>query len=48
MEICKSELLRIISYLEGAARLYDTQPKASAMTRAFLIRRLVKKLRQKL
>lgn len=48
MEVCKTDVLRIIKYLEDAAALYDRQQGQRFVCRAWMIRRLTKKLKQKL
>jgi hypothetical protein len=48
MEVCKTDMRTIIRYLDDAARLYDTQPGQRSICRAWVIRRLSKKLNKKL
>lgn len=44
MEVCKTDMQRIIKYLDDAAKLYDTQPGQRSVCRAWVIRRLISKL----
>lgn len=44
MEISKTDLSKVISYLYDAARLYDALPMQSMKSRAHMIRQLVAKL----
>lgn len=48
MEICKSDLTKIIKYLNDAAALYDQQHKQKYNCRAWCIRQLTTKLTNKL
>lgn len=48
MEISKSDLLKIMSYLNDAARLYDALPMQSMKCRAHMIRQLTVKLKSKI
>lgn len=48
MEICKTDLKRIVAYLEGAAKTYDTMRGQRYVCRAWVIRQLIKKLNRKL
>ena len=48
MEVCKTDVRTIIKYLDDAAKLYDTQPGQRYVCRAWVIRRLIKKLNKKL
>ncbi len=47
-DICKTDLRRIIAYLDAAAALYDKQPGLRASSRAWCIRNLITKLNKKL
>lgn len=47
MEICKTDLARIIKYLTEAALLYDQRGSLSARCRAWSIRQLVEKLEKR-
>lgn len=50
-EVCKSDLRKIISYLEDAAKLYDalaTLPMQKATCRADMIKHLTTKLKTKI
>lgn len=48
MEICKTDMLKIIKYLNDAAALYDKQPGQCNVSRAWCIRQLIEKLNKKL
>ena len=48
MEICKTDILKIIKYLSDAAVMYDSLPGQKNVCRAWVIRRLIKKLNKKL
>ena len=48
MEVCKTDMLRIIKYLGDAALLYDRQPSLRMSERARMIRQLNRKLNKKL
>nr|DAK08451.1 MAG TPA: hypothetical protein [Caudoviricetes sp.] len=48
MEVCKTDVRTIIKYLDDAAKLYDTLPGQRSVCRAWVIRRLIKKLNKKL
>lgn len=48
MEVCKSDVRTIARYLSDAARVYDALPGLRNVCRAWVIRRLVKKLNKKL
>lgn len=48
MEISKSDMERVIAYLDDAAELYRIQPKPKHQWRATLIKQLTKKLKRKL
>lgn len=48
MEVCKTDIRNIIRYLDDAAKLYDTQQGQRSVCRAWVIRRLIKKLNKKL
>lgn len=45
MEISKTDLQKIISYLNDAAKLYDALPMQSLKCRAHMIRQLTAKLK---
>ena len=45
MEICKTDVLKIIAYLDDAARLYDALPMQKCKSRAHMIRSLTDKLK---
>jgi hypothetical protein len=48
MEICKTDVKKIVAYLDDAAKLYDTQRGQRYVCRAWVIRRLIEKLNRKL
>lgn len=48
MEICKTDVKKILAYLDDAAKLYDTQRGQRNVCRAWVIRRLIEKLNRKL
>lgn len=47
-DICKSDLQKVISYLDDAAKLYDALPMQSMKSRAHMIKQLTIKLKSKL
>lgn len=47
MEISKTDLLKIINYLNDATRLYEALPMQSMKSRAHMIRRLTDKLKSR-
>lgn len=48
MEICKTDVKKIVAYLDDAAKLYDTQRGQRNVCRVWVIRRLIEKLNRKL
>lgn len=48
MEICKTDVQRIIKYLDDAATLYDTQPGQRNNCRAWVLRQMRQKLQKRL
>lgn len=48
MELHKTDTLKIIAYLDDAARLYDALPMQSLKCRAHMIRQLTAKLKTRL
>lgn len=48
MEICKTDMQKIIKYLDDAAKVYDTLPGKRNTCRAWVIRQQIKKLQKKL
>lgn len=48
MEICKTDMQKIIKYLDDAAKVYDTLPGQRNTCWAWVIRRLINKLQNKL
>lgn len=47
MEICKTDVRKIIRYLDDAAKLYDTRRGQRNVCRAWVIRRMIEKLEKK-
>lgn len=47
-EICKTDLQKTISYLDEAAKLYDALPMQKCKCRAYMIKQLTTKLKNKL
>lgn len=48
MEIPKTDTLKIIAYLDDAAKLYDALPMQSLKCRAHMIRQLTARLKTRL
>ena len=48
MEISKTDIQKIVKYLNDAAVLYDSQPGQRNVCRAWVIRQLIEKLNKKL
>lgn len=48
MDVCKTDVRRIILYLDDAAKLYNTQTGLRSSCRAQMLRRLSKKLNNRL
>lgn len=48
MEISKTDITKVTSYLKDAAKLYDALPMQSMKCRAHMIRQLTAKLKSKL
>lgn len=48
IELCKTDLLKVISYLNDAAKLYDALPMQSLKSRAHMITQLTSKLKKKI
>ena len=48
MEVCKTDMQKIIKYLDDAAIMYDNLPGQRNVCRAWVIRQLIKKLNKKL
>lgn len=46
--ICKSDLLKAISYLDEAAKIYDALPMQKCKCRAHMINQLTNKLKSKI
>ena len=44
MELCITDLKKIVSYLNDAAKLYEALPMQSMKCRAYMIRQLTQKL----
>jgi len=47
MEISKTDLLKALSYLDDAAKLYDALPMQKCKCRAYMIKQLTDKLRKR-
>lgn len=47
-DICKTDLQKVISYLDEAARLYDALPMQKCKCRAHMINQLTTKLKTRL
>lgn len=48
MEISKTDISKVIEYLNGAAKLYEALPMQSMRSRAHMIRQLIVKLKSKI
>ena len=48
MDICKTDVQKIIKYFDDAAKVYDTMPGQRNNCRAWVIRQMIKKLENKL
>ena len=48
MDICKTDVQKIIKYFDDAAKVYDTLPGQRNKCRASVIRQMIKKLEKKL
>ncbi len=48
MDICKTDVQKIIKYFDDAAKVYDTLPGQRNNCRAWVIRQMIKKLEKKL
>ena len=48
MDISKTDILKVIAYLNDASRLYEALPMQSMKSRAHMIRQLTAKLKTKL
>ena len=48
MEVCNTDMQKIIKYLDDAAIMYDNHPGQRNVCRAWVIRQLIKKLNKKL
>lgn len=48
MDVCKTDMQKVVKYLDDAARLYDTLPGRRNACRAWVIRNLIRKLNHKL
>lgn len=48
MDVCKTDVQKIIKYLDDAAKIYDTLPGQRNVCRAWVIRRQIRKLEKKL
>jgi hypothetical protein len=47
-DVCKTDLQKVISYLDEAAKLYDALPMQKCKCRAYMITQLTNKLKTKL
>lgn len=47
MDICKTDVQKIIKYFDDAAKVYDTLPGLRNNCRAWVIRQMIKKLEKK-
>lgn len=47
-DVCKTDLQKVISYLDEAAKLYDALPMQKCKCRAHMINQLTTKLKSKL
>lgn len=47
-DICKTDLQKVVSYLDEAAKLYDALPMQKCKCRAHMINQLTNKLKSKL
>lgn len=47
-DVCKTDLQKVISYLDEAAKLYDALPMQKCKCRAHMINQLTNKLKTKL
>lgn len=45
MEICKTDMQKIITYLDDAAKLYDVLPMQKCKCRAYMITQLITKIK---
>ena len=48
MDICKTDVQKILKYFDDAAKVYDTLPGQRNNSRAWVIRQMIKKLEKKL
>lgn len=48
MDICKTDVQKILKYFDDAAKVYDTLPGQRNNCRAWVIRQMIKKLEKKL
>lgn len=46
-DVCKTDLLKAVNYLDDAAKLYDALPMQSMKCRAHMIKQLTNKLKLK-
>lgn len=47
MDICKTDVQKIIKYFDDAAKVYDTLPGQRNNCRAWVIRQMIRKLEKK-
>lgn len=48
MDICKTDVQKIIKYFDDAAKVYDTQPGQRNVCRAWVLRQMKQKLEKRL
>ena len=48
MDICKTDVQKIIKYFDDAAKVYDTLPGQRNVCRAWVLRQMIRKLEKKL
>lgn len=46
-DVCRTDLLKVIAYLNDAAKLYDALPMQAMKSRAHMIKQLANKLKPK-
>lgn len=47
-DVCKTDLQKVISYLDEAAKLYNALPMQKCKCRAYMITQLINKLKTRL
>ena len=48
MDICKTDVQKIIKYFDDAAKVYDTLPGQRNVCRAWVLRQMIRKLEKRL